>query len=99
MTDPIEVYYRNCFGTGSGKIVLKNILMEAKLFEQIETSEEMAVENFAKTILHKMGEYGDVRRNEMLIDRLFNIPRKESIGWLRRLKRKLSMRLSPANPK
>ncbi len=89
MTDPIEIYYRNCFGTGSGKIVLKNILMEAKLFEQINTPEEMAVENFVKTILHKMGEYGDVRRNETIIDRLFNLPRKEETGWLKRLKRKI----------
>ena len=92
MTDPIEIYYRNCFGTGSGKIVLKNILMEAKLFEQINTPEEMAVENFAKTILHKMGEYGDVRRNETIIDRLFDIPRKERTGWLKRLKRKIQKR-------
>lgn len=85
MTDPIEIYYRNCFGTGSGKIVLKNILIEAKLFEQINTPEEMAVENFVKTILHKMGEYGDVRRNETIIDKLFNIPRKEvETGWLKR---------------
>ncbi len=89
MTDPIEIYYRNCFGTGSGKIVLKNILMEATLFEQINTPEEMAVENFVKTILHKMGEYGDVRRNETIIDRLFNLPRKEETGWLKRLKRKI----------
>ena len=82
--DSIETYYRNCFGTGSGKIVLKNILLEAKLFEEINTPEEMAVENFVKTILHKMGEYGDVRRNETIIDRLFNLPRKEETGWLKR---------------
>jgi hypothetical protein len=87
--DSIEVFYRNCFGTGSGRIVLKNILIEAKLFDTIETPEEMAVENFAKMILHKMGEYGDIRQNEMLIDRLFNIPRKEKTGWLKRLKRRL----------
>ena len=84
--DPIEIYYRQCFGTGSGKIVLKNLLMEAGLFDQLETSEELAVENFAKTILHKMGEYGDARRNETLIEELFNIPRKEKIGWLKRRK-------------
>lgn len=90
--DPIEIYYRNCFGTGSGKIVLKNILMEAKIFEQISTPEEMAVENFAKTILHKMGEYGDVRRNETIIDRLFNIPRKEKTGWLKRKLQSLKKR-------
>ncbi|MHC4639173.1 MAG: hypothetical protein ACYTBV_16980, partial [Planctomycetota bacterium] len=83
MLDPMEVYYRQCFGTGSGKIVLKNILMEAKLFDQIDTPEEMAVENFAKMILHKMGEYGDVKRNERLIERLFVIPRKEETGWLK----------------
>jgi hypothetical protein len=92
--DPIEIYYRNCFGTGSGKVVLKNLLMEARLFEQNETSEQQAVENFAKTILHKMGEYGDTRMNEKLIDRLFNIPkRKEKIGWLQKLKRKKMTKL------
>jgi hypothetical protein len=94
MPDSMEVYYRQCFGTGSGKIVLKNILMEAKLFDQIETPEEMAVENFAKMILHKMGEYGDVRRNERLIERLFIIPRKEETGWLKRnLKKKKRKKL------
>lgn len=92
MIDSIETYYRNCFGTGSGKIVLKNILLEAKLFDQITTPEEMAVENFAKTILHKMGEYGDVRRNETIIDRLFNIPRKEEAGWLKRKLQSLKKR-------
>ena len=89
MTDPIEVYYRNCFGTGSGKIVLKNILMEARLFEQNTTPEQQAVENFVKTILHKMGEYGDVRRNEMLIDRLFDLRIRKEDSWLKRLKRKI----------
>lgn len=87
--DPIEIYYRNCFGTGSGKIVLKNLLMEARLFEQNETPEQQAVENFAKTILYKMGEYGDNKVNENLIERLFNIPRKEKTGWLRKIKRLL----------
>lgn len=86
-TDPIEIYYRNCFGTGSGKVVLKNLLIEARLFEQNETPEQQAVENFAKTILHKMGEYGDVRQNENIIERLFNIPRKEKTGWLRKRKK------------
>jgi hypothetical protein len=94
MLDPMEVYYRQCFGTGSGKIVLKNILMEAKLFDQIDTPEEMAVENFAKMILHKMGEYGDVKRNERLIERLFVIPRKEETGWLKRKLQSLKKRKS-----
>jgi hypothetical protein len=87
-SDPMEVYYRNCFGTGSGKIVLKNLLIEAGLFEQLETPEQMAVENFAKTILHKMGEYGDIKRNETIIDRLFNLPVRKEDSWLKRLKRK-----------
>ncbi len=89
MPDPIEVYYRNCFSTGSGRIVLKNILMEAKLFDTIETPEEMAVENFVKIMLHKMGHYGDIRSNEMLIENLFNIPIRKEDSWLKQLRRKL----------
>ena len=92
MSDQTEIYYRGCFSTGSGKIVLKNLLMEARLFEQNVTPEQQAVENFAKTILYKIGDYGDVKQNERLIDRLFDIPRKEEIGWLRKILRSLKKR-------
>ena len=90
MSDETAAHYRNCFNTGSGRFVLLNILEEAGFFKDLETTEEMAVENFAKMILHKLGIYGDVRNNAMVINRMFDIPiRKEKTGWLKRkLRRK-----------
>lgn len=97
MPDPMEIYYRQCFGTGSGKLVLKNLLMEAGLFDELHTPEEQAVENFAKRILQTMGTYGDVTKghmeeNEILMENLFNLPIRKEDSWLRRkLKRLLRL--------
>jgi hypothetical protein len=72
--------------TGVGRAVLKWILIEAGLFRTLETTEEIAVENFAKKLLNRMGAY-----DAKMVDKIFNITptRKEKTGWLRRkLKRK-----------
>lgn len=48
--------YRACFSTGSGKMVLSHLLTEAGMFDDnLKTSEEIAVENFAKKILKNLG--------------------------------------------
>ncbi len=52
--------YRTCFLTDAGKRTLGDILSEAGFFDtDLKTSEEMAVENFAKKILRKMGLCGE----------------------------------------
>ena len=62
--DPTVVAYRQCFSTDAGKLVLANMLMEAKFFDYITTPEEQAVENFMKTVLTKCGSYNVDNINE-----------------------------------
>ncbi len=66
-----------------------DMLEEAGFFEETNTVEEMAVVNFMKTVLHKLEIYGDVRNNAMVINRMFDIPIRKEIGWLKRNLRKL----------
>ena len=48
--------YRTFFVNDSGKRVLAELLTDAGLFDtDLSTPEEIAVENYAKKILHKMG--------------------------------------------
>jgi hypothetical protein len=47
--------YRTCFSSDAGKRVLGDILINAGYFDtDLKTSEEIAVENFAKEILKKV---------------------------------------------
>lgn len=48
--------YRMCFSTDAGKRVLGDILINAGYFDtDLKTSGEMAVQNFAKRIVKKLG--------------------------------------------
>ncbi|MCK5017531.1 MAG: hypothetical protein KAS32_10730 [Candidatus Peribacteraceae bacterium] len=66
-------YYRECFSTAQGKMVLANLLAEAKFFEYTKTHDDMAVENFVKTILIKTGTYHPDNLNGF-VDKLFELP-------------------------
>ena len=66
--------YRLCFSTDSGKRVLGHLLAEAGLFDtDLKTTEELAVENFAKKILKNMGIY-DLDSVESYVNQLFQLP-------------------------
>lgn len=59
--------YRTFFASDAGKRVLGDILAEAGMFDtDVKTPEEMAVLNFAKTILKKMGLCGEREPNSWL---------------------------------
>ena len=62
--DHTIVAYRQCFSTDAGKVVLGNMLVEAKFFDYTTTPEEQAVENFMKTVLDKCGSYNVDNINE-----------------------------------
>ncbi len=47
--------YRTFFTNDAGKRVLAELLTQAGVFDTDLKPEEVAVENFAKEILHKMG--------------------------------------------
>lgn len=73
----LRIDYRTCFSTGSGKTVLTDILMEAGYFDtDLKTAEEIAVENFAKKIIHKLGVYDvkDLSQQLRFVDKMFSLP-------------------------
>jgi len=77
MKNQLRIDYRTCFSGGSGKMVLTDLLMEAGFFDDdLKTTEELAVENFAKKILHKMGVYDkkDLSQQVRFVDKLLELP-------------------------
>lgn len=77
MDNELLIAYRQCLSTGSGRIVLNDLLIEAGYFDDdLKTIEEIAVENFVKKILHKMGVYDkdDLSQQSRFVDGLFQLP-------------------------
>jgi len=77
MKNQLRIDYRTCFSTGSGKMVLTDLLMEAGFFDDdLKTTEELAVENFVKKILHKMGVYDkkDLSQQVRFVDKILELP-------------------------
>lgn len=77
MKNQLRIDYRMCFSTGSGKMVLTDILMESGFFDDdLKSTEEIAVENFVKKILHKMGVYDkkDLGQQVRFVNKLFELP-------------------------
>ncbi len=77
--------YRTCFSTDAGRRTLGDILSEAGFFDtDLKTSEEMAVENFTKKILRKIGLCGEEPKSSWLskenfdsfVQKLFELPNK-----------------------
>jgi len=77
MKNQLRIDYRTCFSGGSGKMVLTDLLMESGFFDDdLKTTEELAVENFVKKILHKMGVYDkkDLNQQTRFVDKIFELP-------------------------
>ena len=77
MKDQQRIEYRMTFKEGSGRLVLADLLMEAGFFDDdLKTPEEIAVENFVKKILHKMGVYDkkDLGQQSRFVDKLMELP-------------------------
>ena len=52
-------YYRDCFGSDSGKKVLAHLLADMGFYDDnIQTVDEMAVSNYARRILKRLGIIG-----------------------------------------
>jgi len=47
--------YRNVFSTPHGKVVLADILLELRFFQEIKTEEDKFLSNYAKRLLHLCG--------------------------------------------
>ena len=73
--------FRQTFNCGHGRRTLANIMTEAKMFNYVDTPEEVAVQNFVKDILWKAECYPffdkskpNNKANE-LVDYLFQLKR------------------------
>ena len=73
--------FRQTFDSGHGRRTLANIMTEAKMFNYVDTPEEVAVQNFVKDILWKAECYPffdkGVKNNGIneLVDLLFQLKR------------------------
>ena len=75
MTEPNyeQMDYRNCFSTDVGKRVLGHLLLEAGFFDSDLSPEEVAVENFMKNVLKRMGVYDDPEKMTQVVNGLVNV--------------------------
>ena len=73
--------FRQTFSTGNGRRTLANIMTEAKMFNYVDTPEEVAVQNFVKDILWKAECYpffDKTKKNNginELVDMMFQLKR------------------------
>ena len=68
--------YRTCFGTDAGRRVLGDILINGGYFDNdLTTTEEIAVQNFVKTIVKKLGISGP-DSVDSYVNKLFELPNK-----------------------
>jgi len=54
----LRQHYRNCFSSSSGKIVLKHMLYECRLFNNdiaVDDHEGRVLRNYANTIIERLG--------------------------------------------
>jgi len=68
-----QMDYRNCFSTDVGKRVLGHLLLEAGFFDSDLSPEEVAVENFMKNVLKRMGVYDDPEKMTQVVNGLINV--------------------------
>ena len=68
--------YKTCFSTNTGRRVLAHLLANAGVFDTGQkTTEQAAVENFAKGILESMGLFGkaNLDKVQQITDAIINI--------------------------
>jgi len=74
MNEDETTFYRTCFMTDAGKTTLSHMLAVGGYFDDdIETVGEMAVVNFLKGILKRIGIY-DKESTRSYVDNILNIP-------------------------
>jgi len=66
--------YRACFSTDAGRRVLSDILINSGYFDtNLQTEGEVAVQNFSKRILKKMGIGTTPQKANEYVNNLFNL--------------------------
>ena len=78
MIDPLNVHYRTCFSTESGRIVLANMLILSGYFDPELKPEEVPVQNFMKKVLQNCSVHPkgakDFATVGSYVQKLFEIP-------------------------
>lgn len=78
MIDPLNIHYRQCFSTESGRLVLANMLILAGYFDSEVKTEDLAVLNFVKKILKNGGFHPADSRDHVTVsgyvNKLLEIP-------------------------
>jgi hypothetical protein len=71
-------HYRTCFSTSSGKVVLKHMLYEMRLFNDDITADDhdsRVLRNYASTIIERLGCSDDTDATlEAIITAILNLP-------------------------
>lgn len=74
----LRQHYRNCFSSPSGKVVLKHMLYEMRLFNDDITAEDQdsrVMRNYASTIIERLGCADDTDATlNAIIDAIINLP-------------------------
>ncbi len=66
--------YRTCFSTDAGRRVLADILINSGYFDtNLSTEGEIAVQNFAKRIIKKLGIGDTPQKADEYVNNLFNL--------------------------
>ena len=69
--------WRACFNTDAGKRVFGQILMDGGYFDtDLETEGEIAVQNFVKRMVKKLGVCGGPQDVNSYVQKLFELPSK-----------------------
>ena len=69
-----ERAYRTCFSTDAGRLVLGDILANAGYFDcDVHSEGEIAVQNFARSILKKMGVFGSPEKIKPYVDKIMEL--------------------------
>ena len=73
----VNVQYRQCFMTDSGKFVLGDLLKQCGYFDaDIKSPEEIAVQNFVKIILKNMKVVDTEEKIPEYVNKLFELSAK-----------------------
>ena len=73
MPDEDRDCLRRCFSTPDGRRVLGMLLIELGFFDQNKTPEQMALTNFAKSLLRRIGFTDKPQKIDTLVNKLFEI--------------------------
>lgn len=77
MIDQAQLVYRSVFSSAEGRKVLGMLLIDLGFFDEADTPEQVALRNFAKRLLNRLGLF-ELENVGKFVDKLFEIVPKEN---------------------